>query len=470
MVAGKYRIERVLGAGGMGVVTEATHLTVGRPVALKLLSLSETPLQRLAPELASASVSASREAVARFQREARAAGAIETEHVVQVLDAGADDETGIPYVAMERLRGEPLDVVLARTAPLAPAAALRITAQACRGLVRAHQAGVIHRDIKPGNLFVSEREDGERIVKILDFGIAKMVADAHDDDLTATGGILGSPRYMAPEQIKGLKGLDGRVDLWSLGVVLYEALSGIPPHAADTTGQLLLAICTEPARPLQDVAPWVQPDVATCVHRALSLDPTTRWPDAEAMLTALTELVDDLRLVAATIAPVSAKARAIAAPTMAALAQDDATTILPAHRGKPIAAEPYAEASASLPSPSSLEVTPPPPSRRWWVGLPLVAGAIGALLWSVSSPETSPPDPEPASHVTSSGPVAASSPPPTPTTTSTPKTSPATSPSPTGHPSAATRLEPPKRSTPPRPVTAKPSPDPEELELSDTLD
>ncbi|HXK20267.1 MAG TPA: serine/threonine-protein kinase, partial [Polyangiaceae bacterium] len=251
-LGGKYRIERLLGEGGMGAVYGAVHVGTNRRVALKVISGDAA---RHGPEV-----------IARFVREAKAAGAIDTQHIVQVLDFGVDEQQGVPYLAMEFLAGEDLEHLMERLGPLSPDLAMRIVAQACIGLQKAHEAGVVHRDIKPANLYLCRRDGGEFIIKILDFGIAKVKLDhlgsSENQKLTRTGSVLGSPRYMSPEQAKGLRSIDQRTDIWSLGAVLYQALTGrTPHHDLETLGQLIIAICSEAPAPVQDFAPWVSPEL-----------------------------------------------------------------------------------------------------------------------------------------------------------------------------------------------------------------
>jgi len=280
-LGGKYRIERLLGEGGMGAVYEAVHVGTNRHVALKVISGDAS---RHGPEV-----------IARFVREAKAAGAIDTQHIVQVLDFGVDEQQGVPYLAMEFLAGEDLDHLMERLGPLSPELAVRIVAQACIGLQKAHDAGVVHRDIKPANLYLCRRDAGELIVKVLDFGIAKVKLDhlgsSENQKLTRTGSVLGSPRYMSPEQAKGLRSIDQRTDIWSLGAVLYQALSGrTPHHDLETLGQLIIAICSESPAPVQDFAPWVSRELAAIVRGTLTLDVEQRFQSANALLEALKAL------------------------------------------------------------------------------------------------------------------------------------------------------------------------------------
>jgi serine/threonine-protein kinase len=277
---GKYKLLRPVGEGGMGTVYEAVHVGTGRHLAVKMI---------VGEDLAGNAVM-----LQRFQREARATGQIHSMYVAHTLDTGVEAKTGNPYLVMELLRGEDLQQAMRRLGPLSPVLALLIAAQTCLGLQKAHEAGVVHRDIKPSNIFLARHEGTEIVVKILDFGIAKVRSNrfaSAPSELTQTGSLLGSPMYMSPEQARGKKTLDARADLWSLGVVLYEALTGRVPHTADTVGELILQICGEPARPIQERAPWVPSAVAAVVHRALALDPAARFGSAEEMHEAIRSLL-----------------------------------------------------------------------------------------------------------------------------------------------------------------------------------
>lgn len=302
VVDGKYRIGRQLGQGGMGAVYEATHLGTNRRVALKVI-VSEA----LANEA---------DVVLRFEREARASGSIDSVHVVQVLDTGVDPVTTYPYMVMEYLSGEDVSDLVRRVGPLPPDLVTRIGAQACLGLQRAHDAGVVHRDIKSANLFLSRRDGGEVQLKLLDFGIAKVRAEpvpsGQDHGLTRTGSMLGSPLYMSPEQARGVKTIDGRSDIWSLGIVLYEALVGETPfHEKQTLGDLLVAICVEQMPAIQERAPWIPPALATVIDRALRRDPAHRFDSASSMHAALAELVSGgIGIRESMLGPVSAEVRA----------------------------------------------------------------------------------------------------------------------------------------------------------------
>ena len=307
-LGGKYRIVRLLGEGGMGAVYEAVHVGTNRHVALKVI-LGDA--SRQGPEV-----------IARFVREAKAAGAIDTQHIVQVLDFGVDEQQGVPYLAMEFLAGEDLEHLMERLGPLNPELAVRIVAQACIGLQKAHDAGVIHRDIKPANLYLARRDGGELIVKVLDFGIAKVKLDhlgsSENQKLTRTGSVLGSPRYMSPEQAKGLRSIDQRTDIWSLGAVLYQALSArTPHHDLETLGQLIIAICSESPAPVQDFAPWVSPELASVVRGTLAMDVEQRFQSANALLEALRALQpSSLALHESMLTPLASAERTHLAPRL----------------------------------------------------------------------------------------------------------------------------------------------------------
>ncbi|MFO0548448.1 MAG: serine/threonine-protein kinase [Polyangiaceae bacterium] len=276
VVAGRYSIVRELGRGGMGTVFEAEHTSTGRRVALKRM---DEALARRA------------DVVARFELEARAAGRLDSKHIAQVLDFGRDD--GSPFLVMELLRGRDLDAWLADVGCLPPAIAASLVAQACAGLAKAHEAGIIHRDLKPANLFLTVDDDDAITVKILDFGIAKILDAAAESEeastsLTRTGSVLGSPRYMSPEQARAKKSLDARADIWSLGIVLYEAVTGETPHQSATTlGDLIVAISTERVPDLTELLPSLDRELAAVARRALAIDPSKRFASSAEMLAAL---------------------------------------------------------------------------------------------------------------------------------------------------------------------------------------
>ena len=266
-VGGKYEIRRVLGAGGMGVVCEAIHLDLGKRVAIKLIDKSMKESELI---------------VARFRREARAAGQINSEHIVDVFDVGADGRVGL-YMVMEHLAGEDLQARLERENRLDVKTGVMIAHQIARGLVKAHEAGVIHRDLKPANVYLTKRDSGQLLVKLLDFGVSKLLAEAPGNArITGSGTPIGTPLYMSPEQAEGKDDVDGRADVWSLGAVLYETLAGTAPFAdRGSYHGTIVGILTSRPKPLHDAAPWVPAELARVVDAMLVHDRDARIPDAE---------------------------------------------------------------------------------------------------------------------------------------------------------------------------------------------
>jgi eukaryotic-like serine/threonine-protein kinase len=263
LLAGKFRVERVLGAGGMGVVVAATHLVLRKQVALKFLLPSASTIPGV---------------VERFLREARSASAIESEHVAKVIDVGTLEESGSPYMVMEFLSGRDLEHVLKAQGTLPVEAVVDYLLQVCEALAEAHGLGIVHRDLKPANLFLVQRADGSPLVKVLDFGIAKALHDAEgSQSLTQTAGWLGSPLYMSPEQLKSPKGVDSRTDIWSLGIILHELLTGATPFEAETVHALSAAILMEPPRPLRAARPELPEALEAVVASCLEKDRNRRF-------------------------------------------------------------------------------------------------------------------------------------------------------------------------------------------------
>ena len=264
IVADRYRLERKLGEGGMGAVWAATHVVTRKRVAIKLLK----------PELAhNASL------VERFLREARAACAVKHRHVVQIHDV-LQLENGAPLMVMDLLEGESLAERLLREGRIPVADFSRIMLQMLSAVAAAHAAHVVHRDLKPDNLFLVRTEDGSIDLQVLDFGIAKVsTTDAESGVLTKTGSMLGTPFYMSPEQLFGEKDVDHRADIWSLGIIAYECLTGRRPTEADNLGQIIKLVTTGGIVPLQNVAPFVPADICVVVQRMLTSDRLARLAD-----------------------------------------------------------------------------------------------------------------------------------------------------------------------------------------------
>jgi len=272
IVASRYRLERPLAQGGMGAVWVARHIELDIPVALKIM----------APEYAS-----SPEAHARFAREAKACALIKSPYVVQIHDYGVTD--GAPFIVMEWLEGEDLSARFAREGRLHPHTAAKIILDVLKGLRRAHELGIVHRDIKPGNIFLARQEDAE-VVKILDFGIAKAEHPKLAGDLTRTGALLGSPFYMSPEQARG-KHVDHRSDLWSVAVVFYQAIAGRTPFVGDEMADVLFQIYSGPIPPPSEIAPDLGDRYDAFFLRALARDPAARFQSAQELADAIAALL-----------------------------------------------------------------------------------------------------------------------------------------------------------------------------------
>jgi eukaryotic-like serine/threonine-protein kinase len=285
LVGGRYRIERAIGEGAMGIVFSATDVRGGTgsdvQVALKLLR----------PELVQSTA-----AVDRFAREARLVMGLRNPHVARVLDVG-NTETDVPFLILELLHGEDLSTTMERAGRLTAQQAVDIARQACRGVAAAHDAGVVHRDIKPGNLFLARVPGHDSpVIKVVDFGIAKAVAVDEPDArvapaLTEAKTVVGSPQYMAPEQMFGAPDVDARADVWSLGVVLYEMLAGVPPFRGETLKEVCTAVIVDAPPPLAATRPDAPPRIVELVERCLSKERDSRYPDAGALGRAVEQAV-----------------------------------------------------------------------------------------------------------------------------------------------------------------------------------
>ncbi|MCC6648226.1 MAG: protein kinase [Polyangiaceae bacterium] len=254
----------------MGVVVSALHTQLGERVAIKFL-LGDA----LDPQL-----------VARFLREAQAAVKVKSEHVARVIDVGTL-ESGAPYMVMEHLVGQDLAQVVELGGPLSESTAIEYVLQACEAIAEAHAHGIVHRDLKPANLFLTRRADGSTLVKVLDFGISKQLDAAGQIDLTATQTALGSPAYMSPEQVRSARHVDQRTDLWSLGVILTELVTGRHPFSAPTMSAMMAAIVADPPRRLRELDPRANEALDLAVARCLEKDPSRRFDSVAALATAL---------------------------------------------------------------------------------------------------------------------------------------------------------------------------------------
>jgi serine/threonine-protein kinase len=270
VLGGRYEIIRVIGVGGTGAVFEARHQTIHRTVAVKVL-LPELVTSPAIPQ--------------RFLQEAQTSNAVRHRNIVEVLDFGSEE--GRLYMVMEYLRGENLAVFLHREAPMSPARAIKVLDPIMSALQAAHAAGIVHRDIKPQNIFLSHGDgDEEPVPKLIDFGIARRLAEK-DARLTATGMILGTPAYMSPEQARGEKEITAAADQYAIGVILFHALTRRIPYNADTFPAMLIAIVTTPPTDIATVRPDLDPGLCRVVMRALTRDPSERYPSLGAFRDAL---------------------------------------------------------------------------------------------------------------------------------------------------------------------------------------
>lgn len=281
LIQSRYRLVRLLGAGASGAVWSAKNELIDRDVALKVM----------APEVAEDAI-----ALQRFFNEARASGRVRSPSIVEILDLG-QAEDGSPFLVFELLVGEGLDEWLRREGIIAPEALVELFVGIARALDMAHQQGIVHRDLKPANLYVHRNSHGELIGKILDFGISKIFDTGHNFTLTRTGCVVGSPAYMSPEQAAGREDLDGRADLWSLGVVMYEALTGTLPHQAQNYNALMVRILTQDCDPVVTRKPDLPPSLCAVVDGCLKRDREERTATSGVLGNQLEAVLRELRAI-----------------------------------------------------------------------------------------------------------------------------------------------------------------------------
>ena len=358
ILLGKYEVLELLGAGGMGLVYRARHLDLKQDVALKFLQ----------PALVGRA-----DAVERFLREARTMARLTSEHVTRVMDV-AKLESGVPYLVMEFLHGTDLQALIERE-PLPIEEAVEYLLQACEAVAEAHALGMVHRDIKPSNLFLTRRRDRRPLVKVLDFGISKIPLDEGElgPVVTATNAVIGSPRYMAPEQIRSAKSVDARADIWSLGIVLHELVTGQHPFPAETPWDTMALILSQPPVPARQQRADVPEALEAIVLRCLSKERSERFADVASFTAALSEFG-------------SVRARISAETARATLEQPvEARTQTLAPQAVELAAE---HTAPTLNPPSGSTVTdelwgrPKPRTRRRPL---LIAGATALALGSVAA-------------------------------------------------------------------------------------
>jgi serine/threonine-protein kinase len=386
LIAGKYRIEREIGHGATGVVLAATHVDLDQRVAIKLLH---------------AHAAADPETLARFLQEARAAAKINSEHVARVVDVGTLDD-GRSYIVMEHLDGSDLAQVLETDSPLPVSVAVSYALEVCEGLAAAHAAGVVHRDLKPANIFLARQADLSVTLKVLDFGVSKILRGSEaplepQAAVTHTGQIFGSPAYMSPEQLRSSGRVDVRADMWALGVVLYEMLSGALPFGVRSMADLMAAIVRDPPAPLRQACPEVPEALEEVVLRCLAKQPEDRYRSVADLARALLPFGPEgaairVERIGRLLQPLSRRADRRAAP----LTPSDLGTA-----PKPASSAPTGTLSSGRAVQQPIQ--PPPPSReqdeprsrprterrRVFVALGgalLVALAVGMSVWRISRP------------------------------------------------------------------------------------
>jgi len=337
-IEGKYEIKRLLGEGGMGAVYEGENTLIHRRVAIKVLH---------------SGVAALEEAVKRFENEAQAAGRIGSDHIVEVLDLGRL-ESGDRYMVMEFLKGESLSARIAARGQLSPSEICDIGLQLLEGLSAAHEAGIIHRDLKPDNIFLMAKAKGRAdFVKILDFGISKFNVMGKDFSMTRTGSVMGTPYYMSPEQARGAKNLDARLDVYAAGVILFEAATGRVPFDGDTFNELLIKIVTEETPPVRSVVPELDAGLADIIDQARQKNPDHRFGSAREFRDALSRWAERMRADLATGATL-----AFTPPVLASPSADTALAGGAGPAREPNAARATAEVSAAAAS-ATAPFTPP---------------------------------------------------------------------------------------------------------------
>ena len=378
---GKYKIERQLGAGGMGEVFAATHIDLADRVAIKVLN---------------AEVAGRQEAVDRFLREAQASVRLKGEHVARVFDVGRTSD-GAPYMVMEYLEGADLMTMFRQRGRMPAHEVVDYVLQTCEGMAEAHAQAIVHRDIKPANLFVSHRPDGSPVVKVLDFGISKALD--RDLQLTSSQAMLGTPAYMSPEQLRASRDVDTRTDVWSLGVVMYELLSGHYPFMAESFGDLVIQVVTQPAARLAgDVPAGLAAAVARCLERA----PAARF-----------QTVSDLAAAIAPFASNHAAGAAAAARSAKIFSRTGVSGPRAMLASQPSPSDATTEMTSNGAVHAALSVSTSPRiggARRAWIAAGFAAAVIAAIsvvaLTHTGASTVAGPPPEPARSIAIDAPSA----------------------------------------------------------------
>lgn len=445
VVAGKYRLGEALSSGGMGTIVRGVHVELDQAVAIKFLAtmLADSALVR-----------------ERFLREARAAARLRSDHVVRVFDVGTHE--GAPYMAMELLEGNDLADELDARGRLPVSEAVDLVREALDAVAEAHQRGIVHRDLKPSNLFLVSRGDGRRRVKVLDFGISKLVSDGEDAAITGTGLMLGSPGYMSPEQVRSTKDVDARTDVWSMGVILWEVLAGSAAFRGESLGDVFAKIREEPLESIRVRRPDVPEELDRVIRRCLERNRELRWPDALALREALVPFASKKSLRAP--APEGPRARASLpdAPTVAASSgPEDAasapTVSLEAQHPVDVRSDMRQETASVWTGQEERR-----PRVRVWAGVGLALLTLGVVVVVAKSVTVAEPEPQRSASAAPVTPRAsgAAEPKVEPTTVALPiTTGSATAPGDAGRGAgkgAAERTSAPKKPTPAAPPSAGP--------------
>ncbi|MGH7283477.1 MAG: serine/threonine-protein kinase [Polyangiaceae bacterium] len=379
-IDGRYEVVADLAVGGMGAILSAIDKTNGERVAIKVMLGAAMEIEG---------------AITRFEREARAAAGIVSEHVVRIFHVG-ELANGAPFMVMEFLDGKDLGAIITPDQPLPVAESVDYVLQACEAMAEAHKSGIVHRDLKPSNLFLANRSDGTKAIKVVDFGISKFAADSpvlgkEGVSLTATRTMMGSPLYMSPEQVRSAKNVDRRSDIWALGVILYELLSGRLPFEGDNAGAICAMIVADEPVPLRMMKEDLPAQLERIVMRCIEKEPAARYQDVAELADALRPFGSKVGKVAAAHAKQTMENASGILPTLHAapikLDLGERAAAAPMSKSATVAATPSARRSSSS-SPPAASSAPPPaierkPAKSGNFGRRVIAlGILGLIGWA----------------------------------------------------------------------------------------